>query len=178
MASASFTIRQCQGLLALCMALFAPNMAHAQAVPEYAAKAAFIYNVSLFSSLARAPGIIRLCVLGRDPFGRALDSLEGKTVGEAKLTVSYPRSAGDALKQCQILFIGASEEGSIDDLVDRADGASPLTISDIKGAARRGVMLELSVQNKRIVFECNCKVMRAAGIVLNSNVLRLAHAVY
>jgi hypothetical protein len=171
-------ILQWQVLLALCLILSAARTAHAQTLTEYAAKASFIYNVTLFSSLARSPGTVRLCVLGRNPFGRALDSLEGKSVGVAKLTLAYPPGTSEALKQCQILFISASEEGNIGNLVNGADGTWPLTISDIKGAARRGVMLELSVENKRIAFECNCTAMRAADIALNSNVLRLARAIH
>ncbi|UVW30065.1 YfiR family protein [Massilia sp. H6] len=152
--------------------------AQAQTVSEYAAKAAFIYNVTRFSSLTHVHPVLRLCVFGRDPFDGALDSLEGRSVGQSKLTIAYPRSAKQALERCQILFISASEEASIGELTEAAGAAALLTISDIKGAARRGVMLELALENKRIAFECNCKAMRAAGIALNASVLRLARAVY
>lgn len=165
------------GVLALSLAvLSAPS--HAQAATEYAAKAAFIYNVALFSSLPGMSGTMRLCVLGRDPFGAALDRLEGKAVGEAKMTVAYPHSGREAVRQCQILFISASEGDNLGALADAAKDAGVLTISDIKGAARQGVMLELYVDEKRIAFECNGGAARAASIALSSKLLRLARAVH
>lgn len=170
--------RLCAGLFALACSVLAATPSYAQTATEYAAKAAFIYNIALFSSLPRASDTMRLCVLGRNPFGSTLDSLEGKPVGQAKMTVAYPGTGNEALKQCQILFIGASEEHNLDTVAEAARDAGILTISDLKGAARRGAMLELALENKRIAFEGNGTAMRAASIVLSSKVLRLAKAVY
>ncbi len=164
---------------ALALALLVPAPAHAEAAAEYAAKAAFIYNIASFSNLASGRhGVIRLCVLGRDPFGRLLDSLEGKRVGEAKMTIVYPRSSAEALKQCQIIFISASESANMTTLADSGREAGVMTVSDTKGAARLGIMLELSVEDKRIAFEFNAEAARSANIALSSKVLRLARAVY
>jgi hypothetical protein len=164
---------------ALALALLAPTCAQAQAAAEYAAKAAFIYNIALFSSFPKAnAGLIRLCVLGRDPFGAALSKLEDKRLGEARITVAYPHSSDEALKQCQIVFISASEADNIGLLADAGKEAGVMTISDTKGAARRGAMLELCMQDQRIVFEFNAAAARTANIALSSKVLRLARAVY
>ena len=163
---------------ALALAFLAPPPADAQTA-EYAAKAAFIYNAALFSQFPNADtGLLRLCVLGRDPFGELLASMEGKRLGDAKITVAYPQSSSDALKQCQIVFISASEADNIAALADAGKGAGVMTIADTKGAARKGIMLELSVEDKRIAFECNVEAARSANITLSSKVLRLARAVY
>jgi hypothetical protein len=53
----------------------AAAQAQAQAADEYAAKAAFIYNIAQFSTLPNMNGVARLCVLGRDPFGSTLGTL-------------------------------------------------------------------------------------------------------
>jgi len=166
--------------LSLCLALglaFAPACARAQA-DEYTAKAAFIYNIALFSSFANASGVVRLCVLGRDPFGSVLDALDGKPLGKARLTIAYPRSADEALALCQIVFIGASEADDTMLLAERAKGAGVMTVADVDGAARRGVMLELAVADRRIAFDFNATAARAAGIGLSSKVLRLARAIH
>lgn len=164
---------------ALALALLAPTCAHAQAAAEYAAKAAFIYNIVLFSSFPNANnGLIRLCVLGRDPFGAALNQLEDKRLGEARITIAYPRSSSEAVKQCQIVFISASEADNISMLADAGKAAGVMTISDTKGAARKGTTLELGVEDQRIVFEFNAAAARSANIALSSKVLRLARAVY
>ncbi|MDQ1816425.1 YfiR family protein [Massilia sp. CCM 9210] len=166
---------------ALALALLLPASAQTQApaAAEYAAKAAFIYNIALFSTFPNAQAkLIRLCVLGRDPFGNLLASLEGKPLGAAKMTIAYPRSGHDALKQCQIVFISASESDSVALLAQSARQEGVLTVSDAKGAARMGIMVELDVEDKRIAFEFNAEAARAANIALSSKVLRLARAVY
>lgn len=170
-------LRAC--LLLLCCALLPlAAQAQAQAADEYAAKAAFIYNIAQFSSLPNMNGVARLCVLGRDPFGSALGTLEGRPLGNAHLTVLYPRSGPEALMRCHILYISASEEDDMAALADGARAAGVLTIADVRGAARKGVMLELYLDDRRIAFEFNGTMARGAGVVVSSKVLRLARAIY
>ena len=163
-------------LLLLCCLL--PAVAHAEAADEYAAKAAFIYNIAQFSTLPNMNGVVRLCVLGRDPFGSALATLEGKPLGNARLSIVYPHSGPEALMQCHILYISASEADDLTVLADSARAAGVLTIADSRGAARKGVMLELVLDDRRIAFEFNGAAARGAGVVLSSKVLRLARAIY
>jgi hypothetical protein len=174
-------LRQNVRLLPLCCALLPPAaraQAQAQAADEYAAKAAFIYNIAQFSSFPNMNGVVRLCVLGRDPFGSALATLEGKMLGNARLTILYPRSGPEALMQCHILYISASESDDMAVLAEGARAAGVLTIADTRGAARKGVMLELYVDDRRIAFEFNGAAARGAGVALSSKVLRLARAIY
>jgi hypothetical protein len=63
-------------------------------------------------------------------------------------------------------------------LADSARAAGVLTIADTRGAARKGVMLELVLDDRRIAFEFNGAAARGAGVVLSSKVLRLARAIY
>lgn len=174
-------LRRFVPLLPLCCALLAAAVhmqAQAQAADEYAAKAAFIYNIAQFSSLPNMNGVARLCVLGRDPFGSALAALEGKPLGNARLTVLYPRSGPEALMQCHILYISASEADDIAALAEGARKAGVMTIADTRGAARKGVMLELYLDDRRIAFEFNGTAARGAGVAVSSKVLRLARAIY
>lgn len=174
--------REIAGLASLFAAgalLLWPACGRAQSAAEYEAKAAFIYNIALFATLPQAPaGQLRLCVLGRNPFDNALAGLQGKAVGAARLVVEHAASAMEAMKRCQILFISDSEAASLQALAEAGRDAAILTIADVQGAARKGVMLELSVQDKRIAFEFNGAAARAANITLSSKVLRLAKAVY
>jgi hypothetical protein len=80
--------------------------------------------------------------------------------------------------QCHILYISASEADDMAALADSARAASVLTIADARGAARKGVMLELYVDDRRIAFEFNGSAARSAGVVVSSKVLRLARAIY
>lgn len=170
--------RHCKGLCALLALLLAVPALPAVPATEYVAKAAFIYNIALFSKFPNTNPIVRLCVLGRSPFGNTLNALEGKPLGESAIALAYPRSGSEAVAQCQILFISASEAHHLDLLAESARELGVMTISDIRGATRLGVMLELAVENQRIVFDFNGPAARAAGIVVSSKVLRLARTVY
>lgn len=156
-----------------------PVTASAESADEYAAKAAFIYNIALFSTFPdQSQDTLHLCVLGRDPFGSTLKAMEGKLVGAKKLAVHYPKSSTEAAKRCRIVFISSSEVDNLQAIVDSAQEAGTLTVADTRGAAQKGVMVELAVEDKRIAFEINNERARAANITISSKVLRLARVVY
>jgi hypothetical protein len=80
---------------------------------EYEVKVAFIYNFLKFVEWGNdvpgdPSGTIALCVLGEDPFGNALNAVEGKTVKGIKFTVQHVNNVHDVA--CRVLFISASEK--------------------------------------------------------------------
>ncbi|MFS0757551.1 YfiR family protein [Noviherbaspirillum sp. 1P10PC] len=151
----------------------------AQVANEYAAKAAFLYNVMLFSSFpVGGNGTIRLCVLGRDPFSGGLNMLEGKEINSSKLTIAYPRTSTEAFKQCQAVFVALSEADNILALATLGKESGVMTISDVEGSARKGIMVELHIENNKIAFEFNNDSAHSARISLSSKVIRLAKSVY
>ncbi|MCH7796642.1 MAG: YfiR family protein [Proteobacteria bacterium] len=83
-------------------------------------KAAFPYNLAKFTewpSDAHANGAapLRVCVLGRDPFGTALETIEGKRIKE-RLVATLRIARLDQARRCQVLYIGASERDRLPDL--------------------------------------------------------------
>ncbi|MFT5643257.1 MAG: hypothetical protein ACI83P_000802 [Janthinobacterium sp.] len=144
--------------------------------PEYALKAAFIYNFALFTTWPdRLDRTITLCVLGPDPFGAALDPLNGKQVGAAKLAVRRMKNRSEAVSGCQIVFVAESE---LDNYLDAQVAPGVLTIADSKGAAQRGIMIELTAENRKIGFEFNQTKALQASVPVSSKLLRIARRVY
>src|SRR6202046_3799900 len=85
-----------------------------QALDEYQVKAAFLYNFAKFvewppEAFKTAKDPILVCVLGRNPFGNALeDAIRGKSI--AGRTFAYRRvSDAESASACQILFVGSEE---------------------------------------------------------------------
>jgi hypothetical protein len=147
--------------------------------PEYALKAAFIYNFAMFTTWSeRRDKTITLCVLGPDPFGAAIDPLDGKQIGDAKLAIRRINS-GELLQSCQIVFV---TESVLDDYIgqsaDVRGAAGMLTIADSAGAARRGIMIELTVEDRKIGFEFNRSAAQLAHVQVSSKLLRIARKVY
>ena len=148
--------------------------------PEYVLKAAFIYNFAMFTTWAeRLDQTITLCVLGRDPFGAALDPLAGKQIGSAKLAIRRMKTRAETQGACQIVFVTESEVDDYLDLVERPQGGGGvLTIADKEGVAQRGMMIELTVEDKKIGFEFNWQAARLGKVEVSSKLLRMARKVH
>jgi hypothetical protein len=166
------------GGILLCLPLPAAY-AYAEPLQEYAIKAAFIYNFATFTEWpTKNAETLQLCILGRDPFDTALSSIEGKQVGNARLTIRYAASSEHALRGCRIAFISASERDRLPLILGIAREAGMLTIADMEGAAREGVMIEMMLEQNKVTFQINLEAARHARLNISSKLLRLAKAVY
>jgi hypothetical protein len=152
--------------------------ARADEPPEYRLKAAFLYNFALFTEWPATVGnTLNLCIRGKNPFGDEIDGLEGKAVNARKITVQR-KGASESLKSCHIVFIAASAMGSLPQVLDELRDSPVLTVADSPGAARQGVILNMTVKQNKVAFEANLQAAHAARISLSSKLLRLATEVH
>lgn len=150
------------------------------ATPEYVLKAGFLYNFAQFTTWSVRPDKqLHLCVLGPDPFGAALDSIDGKDIAGNRLVIHRMRSTETAVRTCQIIFVTDAE---VDGFMARVGADSPhtglLTIADREGAARAGVVIGLTLEERRLGFEFNQQAAERNGVTISSKLLRLARKVY
>jgi hypothetical protein len=149
---------------------------------EYQVKAAYIYNFGKFvkwppSSPANQGNSFTICVFDADPFGPVLQStLAGKTItGKPVLIqrIAKPQEANN----CHILFLNSVEESRLKlDLTALAQ-ASVLTVSDINDFSKRGGMIQFILEGDRVRFEINRTNAEGAGLVLASDLLKVAATV-
>ena len=148
---------------------------------EYLIKAAILFNFAKFASWPETafshPGApLRVCVLGDDPFGAALDSLNGKQVRHRPLATK--RIAGvEAAPQCHILFVSASEESRLPAILDYVGKLPILTVADMGRFANSGGIIALKEVDNRSRIEINLGAAEQAGLKLSSKLLRLADTV-
>ena len=162
--------------LALVVALFLPHSSRASSLIEYEVKASFLYNFTKFvdwPSSARR-GDFSICVIGKDYFGNALDSLKDKEVDgdaiEIKNTNQYNKSLG-----CNIAFISKSEGKSVGDIIKEINGDPVLTVSDISDFAKNGGMLELRSEGEKVSISANPSSAKKSDIKISSRLLNLAN---
>jgi len=150
----------------------------AQEVAEYRLKAALLYNFALFVEWPPEDGgnTLNLCIQGTDPFGKEIDALQGKPVGGRSIAV-LRRLATEPVKGCQIVFIAPSAIGALPRVLEGVAGRPVLTVADTPGAARQGVVLNMTVSENKVAFEANQLAARSAGLKLSSKLLRLASEV-
>ncbi len=164
--------------------LAAPTQSPAQTAVarEYQVKAVFLFNFAQFVEWPPAAfpdenSPLVIGVLGDDPFGPFLDEVvRGESVGGRSLTIQRYRRP-EEIGTCHILYIARSEATRLGQIVAGLPDRGMLTVSDIEGSARTGVMIHFFAENKRIRLRINLEAARAASLVLSSKLLRPAEIV-
>jgi hypothetical protein len=139
-------------------------------------KAGLLYNFLRYTEWpARAPAraTIDVCIYGRDPFGRRLEPMAGRSVNQRVIALRTVHTSAE-ISSCALVFINAEERAAWPRL--RADLArhSVLTVADFEGFARAGGMLEFTRANNRVGVMVNLEAAHAADINVQDRLLRLA----
>jgi YfiR/HmsC-like len=145
---------------------------------ENQVKATFIYNFSRFidwptGTFTSGRSSLRVCVLGNDPFGGALDSIKGKNVQGRKIQIEHLESFSK-LEACQILFISSSEKGHLKEILESAKHSRIVTIGEMSQFTQNGGVVALAMRKDRIHFSVNLDAANETGVKISSTVLRLA----
>jgi len=152
---------------------------------EYLIKAGFIYN---FAKLVEWPTTafpqpdspFVIGILGNDPFGATLDTIvadkkiDGR--GFAVKRLKWSKDSKD-LKGCNILFISSSEKEHLDSVVEAMKGLPILTIGDAPGFAKRGGIINFTLEDNKVRFEVNVEAAKHADLTISSRLLTLAKIV-
>lgn len=156
--------------------------AAAQRPREYQVKAAYLYGFGRFvewpgAAAVSGDGAFVLCVLGDDPFGPLLDqAAEGGQVKNQPVKVrriERPEDGG----ACDTLFVSASEQPRLPRILAVLDRRPVLTVGDSPEFAQRGGMIGFSVEGSRVRFTVNLVAAQDAGLMLQSELLRVALSV-
>jgi len=149
-------------------------------------KAAYLFQFTRFvqwpeGSFPDEQSPIVIGVLGRDPFGRTLDS----TVADEKVRgrgievrrLGQGEEFYESVRGCHVLFVSDSLGPELDPMLEAWHDSSMLTVSDIDGFAVRGGIVELAPEQGRIIFKVNRIAAERAGLKLSARLLRLARIV-
>jgi len=168
---------------AIACALFASSLDGQQSKPsEYQVKAVYLYNFGRFvdwsSTLpAGKNDSFSVCVIGQDPFGRALDNtLAGELIDQKKVVARRISKPQDATS-CQVLFISSSEDVRLNNILPVLDRLNVLTVSDMSRFSERGGMIQFVLEKDKIRFEVNLTNVERTGLKLSSELLKVAIAV-
>jgi len=152
---------------------------------EYLIKAGFIFNFAKFvewpqTTFAQPDSPIVIGILGTDPFGAIIDQIvQDKKIGGRGFVVKRLKWGTDPkdLKECKILFVGASERIHIDELVQIVRGLPILTVGETPGFAERGGVIRLVLEDNKVRFEVNVDAAHQAGLTISSRLLTLARII-
>jgi hypothetical protein len=149
---------------------------------EHQVKAAFLYNFANFvqwpdEALGPAGVPLKVCVVGADPFGSALeDAFRNQVVHGRSVLIARGATLG-AVGRCHILFLSNSVQGRWPQLLEALAGAPTLTVADGPPLVRQGGMVSFVIEAKRVRFEINRVAAEHAGLRISSKLLALARIV-
>lgn len=161
------------------VACLLPAQGHAQPVPEYELKAAFVYNFALFTEWPEEStnegSTLNLCVSHRSPMRVPLANLREKPLRGKRVAVRY-LSTFDNLRACHVLFLDGNDREHWRLVRKGLASTSILTISDDEEIGREGSIIAMSMERSRIVFDIDLQAARQAHLALSSKLLRLARS--
>lgn len=151
---------------------------------EYQVKASMIYNflhdVSWPPQSFESPAApIGVCIIGRDPMGRALDRLAGEIAqGRAISVQRFSDWSEQVAASCNVLFLPEVEGLDADAVLANIRDYSILTIGEERGFLERGGIIRFAIVNGRVQFEINNSAARRARLIISAKLLRLATRVF
>ncbi len=163
------------GLLALCLSVAAKDLF---AADEETVKTAYLYN---FAKFVQWPDeqrpTLRLCVVGDNVLGKALDSLIGKPVRNMQIDVRHAIVLQD-IPQCDLVFLPAGQARSLERVRQIVNGYPILIVAESTDALPKGAIVAMIQRDNRIVFEVDLTTARHLGLQVSAKLLQLARKVY
>jgi hypothetical protein len=145
---------------------------------EYALKAAFLLN---FARLVEWPPEARpaegeplvVAVMGKASVRRAIErGLEGARAGEHPLVVRRLTDPSQVAGSHIVFLAGGAEPDP--EILSEARAHSVLSVGESPEFARRGGVIKLFTEARKLRFEINVEAAGEAGIEVSSRLLRLA----
>ena len=163
------------------MAMMPRLSAQTKKPTDYQVKAVYLYNFGRFvewpDKLSSSQDPFIICILGHDPFGQALDAtLGGETIAGRAVVTKRIATPQESL-QCRIIFVGETEAGSVNRLMAAVERKAVLTVSDLPQFTDRGGIIQFVTEGDRVRFEVNLSAAQNAGLVLSSELLKVAAVV-
>jgi hypothetical protein len=153
------------------------KLACAETVREDDLKAAMVYRFALFTDWPAETGqVFKLCAYGKASWLSALSRLTGKPLKAARIEVR-PLASPDEAKTCQLVVLNPISPLQLARWVEALKGLPVLTVSDDPRAWEEDIMIALSTEPNRIVFNINSSTARLCGIKFSSQMLDIARQV-
>ncbi len=157
-----------------------PVQAETDQAGEYQVKSAYLYHFAKYidwpSESVGNTSSFTICVLGKSPFGNALGTIAGKTIRGRHVTVTYLNRI-EELKECNILYIAASEKANLSQIISAVASRPILTVSDIRRFTNSSGMIGFVIANDKVRFEINQRSAHRAGLRISAQLLKLATSV-
>ncbi|MDQ2669433.1 MAG: YfiR family protein [Gemmatimonadota bacterium] len=166
------------------LALAPGRLAAQEAAPlEYRIKAAYLLNFARYvewprESFDTPASPIRVCVLGTDPFGGALEAtLAGRTAQGRPIAVAQVEAPAEA-RDCHMVFIAGTEWRRRPDVLRAVQADGVLTVGEGDEFTAAGGVLSFVPIERTVRFTVNLARGDDARLRISSRMLALASEVH
>jgi hypothetical protein len=179
-ARAKWTVASTVLFVCSCFAAQRTGQAVSQPTLEYEVKAAFLLNFTRFvewpaNAFADSSSPLTICILGRDPFGGALEEIvKGEAVNSRTLVVRKLNQVPPP-QTCQIAYIDTTGRTLSKDLAELGRGV--LTVGEGDEFVKAGGIVGFVLDNRRVRFDINRAAAAAAELKLSSRLLGVARQI-
>lgn len=176
------SLMRCGRVIGLAMLMtFAASTGVAQTPKEEALKAAFAFNFAKFTTWppAKAPtDAVQICFEEQAIDSSAFENWRTKRIHDVPVVTRVVPSTFDGVSSCHLVFVGNRLDDELHTrLLQSARQYNILLVSDAADFARRGGHIGLVRDESRIRFQVNLAAVRLAGLVLSSQLLRVAEII-
>lgn len=115
-----------------------------------------------------------VCLLGGDPFDKALDPLQGRAAQQRQINIYNIEAISPGLR-CHLVFVHRNLAPRWPDLLKTLAFQPILNISDIPDFAGQGGMVEFATsERQRIELRLNTPAIHEAGLEIGEPLMKLA----
>lgn len=153
-------------------------------IQEYQIKAVYLFNFALFFTwpdytFKHPNQPFRICILGRNPYGIDLQLVVENETLEGHQVIVQPIRSVYRSQRCQILFVSKSEQSRLANIFDYIQRYPILSVSDIKGFAKQGGMIQFfNTSYNEVRFMIAPKTVSEANLLASANLLEIAQIFY
>ena len=170
-------------LLALATTLAVKSSVFAADYSEHEIKAAYLYKFSEYVEWPKevfpddnAPFTIG--ILGTDPFGSVIDDAVKEKKAQGRSILIKRATAPKELTECQMVFVGPSEDSQMKESLSAFEGRGVLTVGESGEFMQQGGMIRFVLVENNVRFEINVDSAHKAGLKISSQLLKLAKTVH
>lgn len=181
-----FKSSQCSKILGLLFVLLCCHSARAQedtkATTEQIIRSAFIYNFALYTSwpeskLQEFNYEIRVCTLGTDVLGEAIESIRKKTIRNKAVQLLKNVSL-EVVNECHVLYVSGVSNDTMLKLYKLSMQHHILLISEHASDRPMRGMITMRVEQNHLMFDVDYTYAKLANLNFSSRLLNLAREVY
>lgn len=160
--------------------IFSLCMVAQDAVAEENVKAVLIYNFTKFLNWPEGEigDTFNIGVIGNPKIADALNTISQKQSMKNKSAKVVEINSLNEVSKLNLVFLSKESKTSIVSLLDRIKNKPILIISDIEGAAKMGVCINLIKRDDKLKFEINITSLKKHNIQPNTQLINLAYNLY